>query len=150
MLRTIVKKISAFLRGGTSTFNETEMLLLKAILNALPEAEAEIFSQQILTVSLVQRPNPRRLVVAYYSNKNKVSQLPYLGYEYCLAKVSYKLNGKTKTTNVVLHDGRLMSLERNVPSKSEEIDSITSVALHPSGYKSVAEEIDLEEHGQNA
>lgn len=149
MLRTIVKKISAFLRGGTSTFNEKEMLLLKAILNTLPEAEAKIFSQQISTVSLVQRPNPRRLVVAYYSNKNKVSQLPYLGYEYCLAKVTYKFNGQTKTTNVVLHDGRLMSLERNVPSKGEEIDSITSVALHPSGYKSVAEEIDKKEHEQN-
>ncbi len=145
-----MKNVIAFLRGGTSSFNEPELLLLHATLDSLPEEEAEILAKQIEAVSLIQRQHPGRLVVAYYPKRSNVPQLPYLGYEYCISKVTYKSAGKRKTTNLVLHDGRFMTFERNVPLRNEKIESIVQVVPHPGGYKPVAEEIDTEEHGANA
>lgn len=150
MLEKTLKKVVAFLRGGTSTFNEPEMLLLESTLTELPDRDAQVLSKQIASVSLVQRQHPGRLVVVYYPKNKNVPQLPYGGYEYCLAKVSYAVNGKTKTINLVLHDGRFMTFERNVPLKDDNIVSITKVTLHPDGYEPVAEEIDGEEHDENA
>lgn len=125
------------------------MLLLESALKELPDQEAPVFSKQIASVSLVQRHHPGRLVAAFYPKNKHVPQLPYGGYEYCLAKVSYRVNGKTKTTNLVLHDGRFITFERNVPLKNDNIESITKVVLHPDGYESMAAEIDREEHDEN-
>lgn len=150
MLEKTLRKVIAFLRGGTSTLNEPEMLLLQSTLKELPDQDARVFSKQIASLSLVQRQHPGRLVAVYYPKGKHVPQLPYGGYEYCLAKVSYRVNGETRTTNLVLHDGRFMTFERNVPLKSDNIKSITEVALHPDNYEPVAEEIDAEEHGENA
>lgn len=143
----VIEHILAFLRGGTSSFNQPELLILNSVIDSLPEQEAEILNKQIQSVCLVQRNNPGRLVAAYYSKSANIPVLPYSGYEYCLAKVSYKLDGKTKTTNVVLHNGKFMTFERNVPQKNDHIDSIINVALHPNDYKPVTPEIDAEEHG---
>lgn len=145
-----LKKVIAFLRGGSSEFNEQEMRLLQATVESLPKKEAEILAKQITMVSLVQRQHPGRLVVAYYPKRTNAPQLPYLGYEYCISKVTYNSFGKRKTTDLVLHEGRFMTFERNVPHKEEKIESIVKVVLHPVGYKPVAEEIDAEEHGANA
>ncbi len=150
VLEKTLKKVIAFMRGGTSTFNESEMLLLESTLKEFPDQDAQVFLKQIASVSLVQRQHPGRLVAVYYPKNKHVPQLPYGGYEYCLAKVSYRVNGKMKTTNLVLHDGRFMTFERNVPLKSDNIESIAKVLLHPGGYEPVAEEIDGEEHGENA
>jgi hypothetical protein len=140
-------KILAFLRGGTRGFNDAERKLLSFVLNVLPERDKSVLSTQLSSVSLVQRQHPGRLVVAYYRKPNRVPQLPYPGYEYCLANVSYKSGGKTKTTTLTLHDGRLMTFERDVPQATSEIESLVKVTLHPSGHKSVIEELDAEEHG---
>lgn len=147
---TVIEKILAFLRGGTIGFNKPELLLLNSVINTLPKTESDILNKQIQSVSLVQRHNPGRLVAAYYPKRSNVPVLPYLEYEYCLAKVSYKLNGITRTTNLVLHNGRFMTFERNVPLQNDHIDTIVKVALHPSNYKPVDQEIDSEEHGSNA
>jgi len=147
---TVVKRVLAFLRGGTIGFNKPELLLLGSVIDALPKAESDILGKQVRSVSLVQRNNPGKLVAAYYPKRSCVPLLPYPGYEYCLAKVGYKFNGTTRTTNVVLHDGKFMTFERNVPRKNDRIDAIAKVSLHPSGYKPVDEEIDAEEHGGNA
>lgn len=144
-----LKNMIAFLRGGSSEFNEPEMMLLQATIDSMPKEEAEILAKQIEEVSLIQRPNPGRLVVAYYPKRSNAPQLPYFGYEYCISKVTYKSSGKIKTTNLVLHEGRFMTFERNVPLKKDKIESIIKVVLHPGGYKPVAEEIDAEEHGAN-
>ncbi|MCC6074346.1 hypothetical protein ACFPTX_13720 [Pseudomonas sp. GCM10022188] len=144
-----LKKVIAFLRGGSSEFNDPEMLL-QATLDSLPKVEAEILAKQIEAVSIVQRQHPGRLVVAYYPKIINVPQLPYLGYEYCISKVTHKSAGKIKTTNLVLHEGRFMTFEGNVPLKEDKIESIVKVVPHPSDYNQVAEKIDTEEHGTNA
>ena len=41
-----------------------------------------------------------------------------------------------------------MTFERNVPKTLSDIETLSSVALHPSGFKSVAPEIDAQEHGE--
>lgn len=146
----MIERLLAFLRGGTVGFNKPELLILDSVLDVLPKAESDILSKQVGAVSLVQRHNPGKLVAAYYPKRLRVPSLPYSGYEYCLAKVSYRSNGTTKTTNVVLHDGKLMTFERNVPQGNDHIDAIVEVYLHPNGYKPVAQEIDAEEHGGNA
>jgi hypothetical protein len=40
-----------------------------------------------------------------------------------------------------------MTFERDVPQATSEIESLVKVTLHPSGHKSVIEELDAEEHG---
>ncbi|MDI5983801.1 hypothetical protein QLQ85_03280 [Halomonas sp. M4R5S39] len=146
----MIERVLAFLRGGTIGFNKPELLLLDSVIDALPKAESDILGKQVKSVSIVQRHNPGRLVAAYYPKRSCVPLLPYPGCEYCLAKVSYRFNGTTRITNVVLHDGKFMTFERNVPRKNDRIDAIVKVSLHPSGYKPVAQEIDAEEHGGNA
>lgn len=146
----VIKRLLAFLRGGTTEFNKPELILLDSVIDALPKVESDILRKQVQSVSLVQRHNPGRLVAAYYPKRSHVPLLPYPGYEYCLAKTTYRLNGTTSTTNVVLHDGRFMTLERNVPRKNDRIDAIVKVSLHPSGYRPVAHEIDAEDHSGNA
>ncbi|NEZ02551.1 hypothetical protein G4Y73_00135 [Wenzhouxiangella sp. XN201] len=146
----MLERVLAFLRGGTIGFNKPELLLLDSVIGALPEEESDVLRKQVQSVSLVQRHDSGRLVAAYYPKRSSVPLLPYPGYEYCLAKVSYRLNETTRTTNVVLHDGKLMTLERNVPRRNERIDEIVNVSPHPGDYKPVAQEIDAEAHGGNA
>ena len=136
--------------GGSTKFNSGENVILTAVYNALPENEKEIFEKQRNSVKLVQRQHPRRLIMAYYRKSANITELPYSGYEYCLAEVKYKNNNRTKKTNVVLHNGVLQSLEREVPKEQTEVNEIVSVVLHPKGYKGVAEEINDEEQGENA
>ncbi|GLX76690.1 hypothetical protein tinsulaeT_00300 [Thalassotalea insulae] len=142
----MLKDIIAFLRGGTSKFFVPEKLVLEAVMQELPQEEALILEEQIKSIFLVQRHNPGKLIAAYYPKKSQVPSLPYHGYEYCLAKVKYEVVGKTKTTDVVLHNGKLMTFERNVPLKNEQI-FVKEVKLHPSSYEPIALEIDASEHG---
>ncbi len=142
----MLTKVFDFFRGGSRDFNAAEKQILSFACDALPPPDRATLQQQIASVNLVQRQHPERLVVAYYKNAETVEQLPYLGDEHCLAKVSYKSRGKTKTTFLVLHDGRFMTFERSVPQDSEDIESLVKVVLHPDDFKDVAEEIDGEEH----
>jgi hypothetical protein len=146
MLRALLASIRAALRGGTRGFNPAETQLLSLVLEALPEDERRILRAQIDAISHVQRQHPGRLVVAFYAKSSQVEPLPYPGYEYCLARVTYRTSGTKRTTAVVLHDGRLMSLERNVPTAEEEIGLPVHVTLHPGRPSPMAAEIDREEH----
>jgi hypothetical protein len=146
MLRELLHSIRAAIRGGTPAFNRAEKQLLSHVLGALPEGERHALSAQIDAVSLVQRQHAGRLVVAFYPKSADVVRLPHSGYEHCLANVTYRHKGKRKTTAVVLHDGRLMSLERNVPIAEGDIEPPVAVTLHPRGRSGVASEIDAEEH----
>jgi hypothetical protein len=143
----VLAKISEFLFGGTRGFNQAETRLLSSLLDALPTQDREILARQLTSIRKVQRHNPGQLVAAYYKRGVDVPQLPYSGYEYCLANVTYRSGGRSKTTSLVLHNGRFMTFERNVPRSVSEIEAVDAVVLHPRGFKSVAPEIDAQEHG---
>lgn len=142
----MIKKIIEFLRGGSKTFNKAEERILSAVLNALNEAEREVVSKQIAAVSLVQRQHPDRLVVAYYSKPNEVMPLPYADYEYCLARVVYESRGEKQRVAVVLHHGRIMSLEGDVPKNLQGIEHVIKVELHPQASIILTNGINSEEH----
>lgn len=144
----MLAKISEFLFGGTRGFNEAEARLLSFLMDSLPTKDRDILARQLISVRKVQRQNPGQLVVAYYKNEDDVPQLPYLGYEHCLASITYKAMGRTKRTSVVLHNGRFMTFERNVPRTLSDIETLSSVVLHPNEFRSVAPEIDAQEHGE--
>jgi hypothetical protein len=147
MPNNFYRRLRAWARGGTREFNEAESILLSAVVKRLPTSEALILSEQIRSVSLVQRQHPGRLVVAYYNRSTTIPELPYPGYEHCLANVTYTTrSGTRKAMSVVLHNARLMTLERNVPQNANEVKDVLSVKLHPRGYKSEANVIDEEEH----
>lgn len=149
MLTTLLRQISARLKGGTAGFNAAERTILAAVAEHLPDGERSAFAAQVEGVHLVQRQHPGRLVVAFYPRATQVQALPYSGYEYCLAKVQYKsVGGQRKTTSVVLHNGRLMSLESNVPQSEGDISEVSAVKLHPKGYRAEATAMDAEEHGR--
>jgi hypothetical protein len=141
-------RVLDFCRGGSRDFNEAEKRLLSLLMDALPADDKVVLARQLASVRLVQRQHPGKLVVAYYNNPPEVPKLPYPGDEYCLAKISYRSNGRTKATSLVLHDGRFMSFERNVPQALADIESVGKVVLHPQADKGVAREIDEEEHGE--
>ncbi|MED5238984.1 MULTISPECIES: hypothetical protein [unclassified Alcanivorax] len=88
--------------------------------------------------------------MAYYRKSSSVPEMPYMSDEYCLAEVRHKREKQPRKTNVVLHNGILQSLERSVPKDESEIREIVSVRLHPKSYQSLAEELDAEEHDENA
>ncbi|MDR3054824.1 MAG: hypothetical protein LBU53_05400 [Zoogloeaceae bacterium] len=142
----MLAKISEFIFGGTRGFNEAETRLLSFLMDSLPAQEREILSHQLLSVRKVQRQNPGQIVVVYYKSGNEVPRLPYPGYEHCLANITYKSGERAKTTSLVLHNGRFMTFERNVPQRLSDIETLNSVVLHPKGFKSVAQEIDAQEH----
>lgn len=144
----MLTKVIDFFRGGSRDFNEAEKRIFSFVSDALPPTDKATLQQQIISVRLVQRQHPGRLVVAYYKNPQTVEQLPYPGYQHCLAKVSYRSNGKAKTTYIVLHNGRFMTFERDVPQNPSDIDSLIKVVLHPDDFKDVTAEIDAEEHGE--
>ncbi len=146
MLRRLLGSVRAALRGGTSSFNPAEKQVLSHVLAAMPEVERSTLRSQIDAVALVQRQHPGRLVVAFYPKTADVASLPYPGYEHCLAKVAYTSRGRKRTTTVVLHNGRLMSLERNVPVVVGDIEPPVSVTLHPGPGSNITSQIDAEEH----
>ena len=146
----MLAKISEFIFGGTRGFNEAETRLISSLIDALPAQDREVLARQLTLIHKVQRSNPGRLVAAYYKRGVDVPQLPYLGYEYCLANVTYRSEGRARTTSLVLHNGRFMTFERNVPKTASEIESVDAVVLHPRGFKSVAPEIDGQEHGETS
>jgi len=140
--------IYEFFFGGTRGFNDAEAKLLSLLGDALPARDQEVLSQQINLVRKVQRQHQERLVVVYYRKNVALPKLPYPGDAYCLATITYRSEGRAKKTSLVLHDGRFMTFERNVPRKLSEIGEPISVVLHPNRFKSVAPEIDAEEHGE--
>jgi hypothetical protein len=143
----VLRKVVAFFRGGSSDFNSAEKRIISFMSEALPAAERDILAKQLTQIRLVQRPSAGRIVVAYYDERSNFPKLPYPGYEHCLANVSYRSKGKTKTTSLVLHDGHLMTIERNVPKEAADIESLVKVVLHPKGFTNVTRELDAEEHG---
>lgn len=145
----MLTRLLEFFRGGSRDFNEAEKSLLLTLADALPEHEKEILLRQLTSVRLVQRQHPGRLVVAYYKNQQEVPQLPYLGTEYCIAKINYRSSGQSKATYLVLHHGRFMSFVRSIPRTLSDVESLGKVVLHPPTYKGVAQEIDAEEHSQS-
>lgn len=150
MLKKLWSSLLSFLKGGTASFHSGEMFILNAVLQALPSDERLVFAQQIEAISLVQRPQPGRMTIGFYRKPASIRALPYQDYEHCLAEVQYSTQGKVKKTNIMLHRGRLQSIERSIPAKSFLSTAKPRVTLHPIGVKSVAEEIDAEEHGAGA
>jgi len=140
--------IYEFFFGGTRGFNDAEARLLSLLGDALPTQDRDVLSQQIKLVRKVQRQHQERLVVVYYRKHVTIPKLPYPGDQYCLANITYRFEGRAKRTSLVLHDGRFMTFERNVPRRLSEIEEPISVVLHPKRFSSVAPEIDAEEHGE--
>ena len=150
MLNGWLRHLYAALQGGTPGFSAAESRVLSFVLDGLAEPDRSTLTAQIGAVALVQRQHPGRLVVAYYRRPETVPPLPYPGYEYCLAKVKYMSRDRARTTSLVLHDGRFMTFERNVPELESDIESLVAVEMHPGTRSSVAEEIDRAEHASNA
>lgn len=143
----MLKHVWAFLRGGTACLNPAELKLIDALIEALPHDEAKILKAQIAKIDLVQRPQAGRMTIAFYRKNLDVALFKQDGYEYCLAKLRYLSGGKKRVTSIVLHDGKFMSIERNIPLKVKDVTKVIEVILHPDDYKPVAEEIDAEERG---
>jgi len=89
-------------------------------------------------------------LVACYEKGADVPQFPYLGHEHCLAHITYKPAGQARTTAIVLHDGRLQTLENNIPLHLSEIQALSGLTLHPSGFEGVGQDIDLQEHQETS
>ena len=141
-------KISEFILGGTRGFNEAEERLLSFLMDALPARDRRILVRQIQLVRKVQRQIPGRLVAAYYKSGVDVPRLPYPGDGHCLANITYVSDERPRTTSIVLHNGCLMTFERNVPRHLSEVEALVGLVLHPDGFESVAGDIDFQEHGE--
>jgi hypothetical protein len=136
--------------GGTRSFSQSEIALIRAVIECLPSSDAQILENQIRSIRLVQQPVRGRLSICFYPANRKIPELPYGGYEYCLAEVTLRDDNRKrrKKSRLMLHDGRLQSLEGFIPPKTEQQISSNQVLLHPKMKRpSTATALDRLEHG---
>jgi len=144
----ILRKIVAWLRGGTAALNEVESALVSNVLDELPPEQSQTIRRQMEQINLVQRPQPGRMTIMFH--RKPLPLLENREYEVCLAQVSYKaLAGRKHSTRLMIHSGFLQSIEGRIPSTLEEIQDLT-VSLWPGVKSRTPDAIDRLEHGSEA
>lgn len=109
--------LNRLVHGGTREFSASERSILDAVIASLPLADGQLLQQQIAQVSLVQRPQPGRMTICYYPKPSDVPAFGFQDYEVCLAKVFIRsAGGKPGQVKIMLHLGRLQSMEGRLPS----------------------------------
>ncbi|RYD18601.1 MAG: hypothetical protein EOP88_22015 [Verrucomicrobiaceae bacterium] len=136
--------------GGTSTLHLGEQSLIALVSAALDQEDRKTLEDQIRSIWLVQRPQPRRMTIITYHDPEKVPSFADDSYEQCLAELRIKTGtGKPRTARLMLHRGRLHSFEGSIP------ESITpschcELTLWPHRKSTTAKAIDKREHGNQS
>ena len=142
---TFVKHTLAWLRGGTANLNEVETCLLATVIGQLSSADAQTLDAQRHSITLVQRPQPGRMTMIFYSTTPPL--FDNRGDEVCIAEVAYKaVTGRRRKVRLVAHAGCIRSIEGSIPSTIEEVQS-ASVSIWPNVKSNTARAIDRLEHG---
>ena len=90
--------------------------MLSIVSAALDQADREILEEQIRSIWLVQRPQPGRMTIITYHDREQIPSFADDSYEQCLAELRIKTGtSKPRTTRLMLHRGHLHSFEGSIP-----------------------------------
>lgn len=142
---TLLKETLAWLRGGTAGLNPVEDRLVSRAMAHLSVEEAQAVRSQLDFISLVQRPQPGRMTIIFYSKTPPL--LENRENEICIASVTYK-DVKEKKCRVLLmaHHGCIQSIEGRIPTCLGELNDI-SVSVWPNLQSKTPQAIHRLEHG---
>lgn len=138
--------LGKLLYGGTSSLHAGEASLLAAVSAALNSDERRILEDQIAAIWLVQRPQPARMSIISYHDRDKVPSFDDCSYERCLAEVSLAADGRRRSrVKLMLHRGYFHSFEGRIPEGATS-SADCSIVLWPQRNSKVASAIDRLEH----
>ena len=142
--------LGKILYGGTATLHPGEQSLASLVSAALDPADREILEAQIRSIWLVQRPQPGRMTIITYHDREQIPSFADDSYEQCLAELKIKTGtGKPRTTRLMLHRGHLHSIEGYIPAENTPA-SDCQLTLWPHRKATTAEAIDKLEHGNQS
>ncbi len=108
--------LGKLLYDGTSSLHAGEAFLLAAVSAALDSDERRILADQIAAIWLVQRPQPGRMSMIIYHDRDKVASFDDCSYERCLAEITLTAKGSRRgRVKLMLHRGYFCSFEGRIP-----------------------------------
>ena len=139
---------SNLIRGGTRSLSPAEASLIDHVTAALDADERQILQRQTAAINLVQRPQSGRMTICFYPKNDAAPRFGQMDYEICLATVTWKqTNGRRVKAKIMLHNGRLQSLQGHIPEASFD-QSDCEVILWPEIASTTPEAADRLEHGK--
>lgn len=141
----LLRDLLAWLRGGTARLNHVEARLVACIMEHLSTNDALTIQAQLDLISLVQRPQPGRMTIAFYAKTPPL--LENRDNEACLAKVKYHAaDGRRRRVLLMVHSGYFQSIEGHVPRTMEDLRDI-SVSIWPEETSFTSQAMHRLEHG---
>ncbi len=139
---------SILIYGGTNSLSPAEASLLSVAADSLSADERQILQRQIADIRLVQRPQPRRVIICFYRKNSDSPQFAQKDYENCLARITWKHpDGKKAKVKVMLHNGRFQSMEGHIPESPIRSNDCT-VEIWPALSSTLPGAVDRIEHGR--
>jgi hypothetical protein len=149
---TLLARLGELIRGKTRRLRPYEEAILTAVRGKLDPVERDVLRRQIAVRPLTQRSLGGRMVLFVFDRGRK-EQIPLFDDrddEHCLARVRFRSGSSRNVVLVVIHRGRLSTLEFR--RTLEHVDpmqlEVTDVALHVR-ETSVANAADRLEHGRS-
>ena len=148
----LLARLGELIRGTTRRLRPYEETILAAVRERLEPGERDILARQIAVRPLIQRSLANRMVLFAF-DRGRQEQIPLFDDrddEHCLARVRLRSGRSRNVVLVVIHRGRLSSLEfrRTLRHLDATRLEVTDVALHVR-ETSVAAAADRLEHGRD-
>jgi len=151
-LGTLLGRLAELIRGRTRRLRPHEGAILDAIGTRLDSSEAEVLRRQLAVLPTTQRSVGGRMVLFAFDGERQ-ERIPLFvnrDDEHCLARVRFESGSSRNVALLIIHDGRLSSLEfrRTLAHLDPARIDVKDVALHVD-EKSVANAADRLEHGSD-
>ena len=151
-LGSLLARLGELVRGTTRRLRPYEETILAAVRERLEPAERAVLARQIAVRPLIQRSLGGRMVLFSFDRRRQ-EQIPLFDDrddEHCLARVRIRSGQSRNVVLVVIHDGRLSTLEfrRTLQHLDAARLEVTDVALHVR-ETSVTAAVDRLEHGKD-
>lgn len=151
-LGALLARLGELVRGTTRRLRPYEEAIFAAVRERLEPGEREVLARQIAVHPLIQRSLGNRMVLFAF-DRGRQEQIPLFDDrddEHCLARVRLRSGPSRNVVLVVIHRGRLSSLEfrRTLRHLDAQRLEVTDVTLHVR-ETSVAAAVDRLEHGRD-
>lgn len=151
-LGALLGRLEELVRGKTRRLRPHEQGILAAIEARLEPSEADVLRRQLAALPNTQRSLGNRVVLFAFDG-GRQERIPLFANrddEHCLARVRFESGSSRNVALLLIHDGRLSSLEfrRTLAHLDPTRLEVRDVALH-ADEKSVASAADRLEHGSD-
>jgi hypothetical protein len=151
-LGALLSRLGELVRGKTRRLRPYEETILVAIQGRLEPSERDVLRQQLAALPLTQRSLGNRMVLFAFDGgrQERIPLFDDRDDEHCLARVRFQSGSSRNVALLVIHHGRLSTLEfrRTLEHLDASRIEVKDVALHVA-EKSVATAADRLEHGSD-